>query len=115
MTEQTPTPDIWSLTPQQASERLEAMKAPPAPAVDLATPVDISTMTAAQARAHFDARSADEGWVERLMNGGMKEQKELTALMERRGDSKLEQVLAHGDEGTTWIETTFDGALTARR
>jgi hypothetical protein len=106
--------DVWSLTPQQATERLAAMK-PAAPAADPSKPVNIDAMSAAQARVHFNKLSADPAWTERFLNGGMAEQKELAAVMERKGDTKLDQAIEHGDEGVPYFETTFSGALNSAK
>jgi hypothetical protein len=90
VTEQTPTPDPWSLSSAEATAKLESMKTAP-PATDLA------------------ARSADEKWRTGVLAGNGPEVKEFHGLVEKGlGDSKLEQVLA-GTAGDVPIFETVQG------
>jgi hypothetical protein len=110
--------DIWSLTPQAASEKLAAMSPAP-PATDLTKPANIAAMSSSQARDRLAALQADEKWTARFLSGSKKEIDEfnnLTAKKNEAGDRQLEIAMRHGVEVAPLIpEVTFDGALNTAR
>jgi hypothetical protein len=106
--------DIWTLSPAEAAAKLQTMKTGGAPAPGLAKPVNIPALSAQQAAARLDELSRDEKWTERLLNGGVREQKELSALTEKKtapADLKLETVFAHGVDAAPIFETTSGDEL----
>jgi hypothetical protein len=116
MTESTSAPasDIWSLTPQQASERLQSMK--PAPTPTGWAERKVATLTPGQARIALAELQADEKWTQRFLDGGLKERKqfdELAAKKNEAADGQLVEIaMRHGVEAAPLIpEVTFDGAL----
>jgi hypothetical protein len=109
--------DIYSLTPAEATARLEAMK-PATPATGLAER-NPATLTPTQARERLAELQSDKEWTQRFLSGGLKEKKQFDVLLAKQNeatDAQLEIAMRNGVEVAPLIpEVTFDGALNSAR
>src|SRR5437588_8002062 len=99
--------DIWSLTPAEATARLEAMK--PSPPAATATNAD-------QARARLDhLAKTDPEFSRKLLSGDVEAGREFRALTEMaaNGDQgdRLDRIV-NGTAETSLFETTTSGTIT---
>jgi hypothetical protein len=116
MTDQTPTPDIWSLTPQQATERLAAMSTA-APAVDPTTPANVAAMTPHQAALKLDELLKNSDFQKRYLTGdgpAAKQYHDLAAKKAEAGADRLDNIV-RGTAEVRELETVIDGELSTQK